>query len=383
MLKYSLWFGGVSSRDLGIEMQGGLTLSCPIPRVTTYQVPGRNGDLHISDGTFENRTAVAECYVYRKDHLETAFRGIYGWAFGDGGYQRLVSDDDPEHYLMARVANGGDVAAKIRRLSPFSLEFDCMPQRFLTCGDDAIELVGAYGTATLMGSFRPLMLSTAIGEAVILSELSPIFHDGAYVELKIPRYNESGDKVGEAVFSAYTQTVTLDGVTYRYIGDCAPLIFDSQASSSLGFSLYSDGDRVWGVCFNLSAMLQTLGIDGITLNLTEAAMYQTAEVVHHIYNPTAFDAKPRYIFYGQGTVRLRVNQVEMEARSLFHNTGTVYDSETGAVYLDSGDGDGFHLDQHAIITEPLVLRPGDNEITYSCSAGSIRRVEVIPRWWEL
>lgn len=140
MDKYEIWLDGVSNEDVGIRMQGAVEIEAAVPRMQTIEVPGRNGDLHIWDGSYENRKATVAAYVYRPDFVKSAFGVVSGWLFGSMGYRRLVTDDDRDHYMVARVTNSAEIAARIRKVIPFEIEFDCMPQRFLNIGEESFTV---------------------------------------------------------------------------------------------------------------------------------------------------------------------------------------------------------------------------------------------------
>lgn len=142
MEHHELWLDDVSNNDIGVELQGALVISAPEPRVQTISVPGRNGDLHIYDGSYKNRTGTVGAYVYRPEYVKSAFGSIQKWLLGSQGYRRLTTNDDADHYMMARVVNGAEVAARMQKIAPFTLAFDLMPQRFLTSGEQAIEVTG-------------------------------------------------------------------------------------------------------------------------------------------------------------------------------------------------------------------------------------------------
>lgn len=138
MLDYEIWLDGVSNKEAGVVMQGAVEISPAVPRVESVGIPGRNGDLHFWDGSYENRTATVGAYVYKDDFVKSAFGRVNKWLMNSASYRKLVTDDDRDHYMMARVTNSAEVAARIRRLAPFEIEFDCKPQRFLTIGDESI-----------------------------------------------------------------------------------------------------------------------------------------------------------------------------------------------------------------------------------------------------
>ena len=142
MARKQLWLDNVANEDVGVVV-GEFTLSSPIPRVNTIKVPGRNGDLHIYDGSYENRTGSCTAYVYHPDNVKAEMAKVQQWLLGGIGYRRLVTDDDQEHFLLARVTNGAEVAARLNKIAPFPLKFDCMPQRYLTAGEKPIEIKNA------------------------------------------------------------------------------------------------------------------------------------------------------------------------------------------------------------------------------------------------
>lgn len=141
MDKYNIWLDGVSAESVGIKFLSSLNLSEAVPRSTEYTVPGRNGTVHIYDGAFKNRTATVDGCLYSEDLVKGDFAAVNAWLFGSLGYRRLVTDDDPAHYLMARITNGPEIAAKARKVAPFRIRFDCKPQRFLLSGDTSKNII--------------------------------------------------------------------------------------------------------------------------------------------------------------------------------------------------------------------------------------------------
>ena len=133
--KYTINFDGVSSEEAGIIFLSPLKLSAPIPRSKKFSVPGRNGDIYVYDGAFENRTATVQACLYSEELVKSKFAKLNEWLFSSFGYKRLVTADDPEHYLLARVVNGPEIITKATNVAPFTIKFDCKPQRFLTNSD--------------------------------------------------------------------------------------------------------------------------------------------------------------------------------------------------------------------------------------------------------
>lgn len=168
MLDYEIWLDGVSNKDVGVVLQGAVEISSAVPRIETVEVPGRNGDLHIWDGSYENRTATVGAYVYRKDDVKDAFGDVNQWLLGKIGYRRIETDDDIYHYMLGIVQNGAEISARLRKLAPFEIEFDCKPQRFLTSGENCviIESNTTLENPTIYTA-KPLYLIRGNGDGIL------------------------------------------------------------------------------------------------------------------------------------------------------------------------------------------------------------------------
>lgn len=134
MPDHYFWLDGIRSDDMGIYLQSPIEFSSAVRRVETISITGRSGDLHISDGSFENVTGTATCYLLERyvghalDRLGT-FLGL------ESGYRRLETSYEPDIYRMARITGAPGSAVRMGLLNPFTIEFDCMPQKFLLSGE--------------------------------------------------------------------------------------------------------------------------------------------------------------------------------------------------------------------------------------------------------
>lgn len=134
MDKYDIILDGVSGADMGLLFPSPLELSAPEPRVITESVPGRNGDVHIFDGSYKNRTAYLRGCLYQ-GFVNEAFDVFNEWLFAKPGYLRLETPAEEGKFLMARVVNGSNVLNRANKVAPVEIKFDCKPQRFLKVGE--------------------------------------------------------------------------------------------------------------------------------------------------------------------------------------------------------------------------------------------------------
>ena len=149
-----IYFNGVSSRSVGLVVENPPVYKTPEREYESYHVPGRNGDLLLDLGSFKNVTRSYDVAFgsFYKTHAEMA-SAVSAWLYsprgeespdypvGEGftsayeGYFRLEDSYEPEYYRLARCINEIEFENTLNRLGRATIEFDCMPQRFLKSGD--------------------------------------------------------------------------------------------------------------------------------------------------------------------------------------------------------------------------------------------------------
>ena len=131
-------YDGVDSRTLKIQMQREIVLDGAKPNIEKITIPGRNGTLDYWDGTYENREAVARCFILDND-ASGYFAQAQKW-MQSPVYKRLELSNEPDVYMMATVADSGDREILQGVLAPFKIKFDCKPQKYLKTGENAFEI---------------------------------------------------------------------------------------------------------------------------------------------------------------------------------------------------------------------------------------------------
>lgn len=132
-------FGEVNSKDFGVWISGSGTFNKPARRVQKFSVPGRNGDLTIDEGCYDNVTVTYDAFISRG--FEHRFHDFMAAMMAQTGYQRLQDSYDDTHYRMGIFADEQEPeVGTLNRTGKFTLTFDCMPQRFLTVGDEWVDI---------------------------------------------------------------------------------------------------------------------------------------------------------------------------------------------------------------------------------------------------
>lgn len=142
-LNNSIIFGGIDSANYGIYVAGNAVFNSPERDVTMIDVPGRNGQLTFDNGRFMNIEVTYNAFVTgdNSDDIADNIRG-YRNAIGSLiGYQRLEDTFHTDEYRQAIFRNGIEVEPTIYQTGGyFDITFDCKPQRFLTSGENAVDL---------------------------------------------------------------------------------------------------------------------------------------------------------------------------------------------------------------------------------------------------
>lgn len=134
-------FNGKKSSDFDVWASGLNIFYSPERRIERIQVPGRNGELLIEDGSFENTELLfKDCFIPR--HFSENFTNLSNYLNRQKGYQRLELSWLPDEYRLA--AFHGDIEASMKNwdgMGKFDLAFNCKPQRFLKSGEEPIYIM--------------------------------------------------------------------------------------------------------------------------------------------------------------------------------------------------------------------------------------------------
>lgn len=206
-----LTFAGRSSEDFKAHISGSGTFVSPTRDVESIAVPGRNGDLHIDRGRYNNTNITYPAFI--TEDFEKNYSALKAFLLSQIGYKILADSYHPDHYRRARFT--GNITPRmttLNRAGDFELSFDCDPRMFLKSGDNPIRintsgeifnrtmfpskpLIRAYGTGTLTIGDVSIVITSANVYTDIDCELQEAYkgnvscnsnitlEDGAFPEL--------------------------------------------------------------------------------------------------------------------------------------------------------------------------------------------------------
>lgn len=128
-------YGGHDLSQYGLAVERYPSRSFPTRKQRIYSIAGRNGDLIVDEGAFENIVQEYEVFVKKtaarnmQENLRVLAFILIGTVI-DGGYTLLVDSYDPDVYRLARVIGGEEFLNSLNKFGRATLRFDCKPQRF-------------------------------------------------------------------------------------------------------------------------------------------------------------------------------------------------------------------------------------------------------------
>lgn len=376
----SLVFNGINSSRYGVIISGGGTYATPERDVSVMTVPGRNGDLLIDNGRFNNIQITYTAGISKG--FETKFLPFIRALKSVKGYARLVDSYHPDYYRLASFRSElvPDVGT-IMRSGHFDLVFDCMPQRFLKSGELPVAFTDSSKAQQTIYQYSDMSNATKTN---IIAPISAAIHR---------------DLTNSLFYVVDLRSVTLaedtmirveGGFDDFFVALCSdnPVTSSSNASTYRTMNTFLIGQSVptsyW--LFPVAANIKIYAEDTL--------VYESANLEHKsMVNPTMFGAKPivkvdiaagydvtDYLF------SIGPNGVLFTQPNIFpyNEAQTItIDCELMEAYSLPRDNDaGYLMNWNPYVTfiKAPELEPGDNDIAYDSTVSNLR---IIPRWWSL
>lgn len=154
MIRHTFTLDGVNCREYGIVCSGDHTFNAPSRDIERVVVPGRNGELTIDNGRYENIKVVYPAFIVDRFRFNAA--AARAWLCSSPGYRRIEDDYNPDTYRMGRFVSGLDVETNFRNTTgEFDITFDCAPQRWLKSGEVPITVNSGEGITIHNPTNRP------------------------------------------------------------------------------------------------------------------------------------------------------------------------------------------------------------------------------------
>ena len=136
-----IW-AGTSNKDVGMIIEHYPSIILPNRSQDIQKVPGRNGDIVLTNGSFENYEQSYSAFLDAKNigKLEQVMPKVVDWLLGHEGYQRLEDSYFPDVYRMAYYSGGSEFISLFNEYGEGTLTFNCAPEKYYKTGEWPITM---------------------------------------------------------------------------------------------------------------------------------------------------------------------------------------------------------------------------------------------------
>lgn len=191
----NLVVGNINCKDYGVLVSDAGIYASPEPDYTSYEIAGRNGDLHINNGRYKNVDITYQAFIAHE--FEDRFVPFRSAILSQEGYVRIEDDFQKDMYRLGRLKSGIEGKIKLARgIGTFELEFDCKPQWYLKSGENETvftengsilnptvfpskPLIRVYGKGTVTVGTNVFVINAAGTEFIEIDTDSKQAYEGA------------------------------------------------------------------------------------------------------------------------------------------------------------------------------------------------------------
>lgn len=408
-------FGGVSTSDYGLVVEGSGDYSAPKRATETINIPGRNGAFQLDKGYYENieieyKVVVADATQADFNDTIEAFRNAI---VSQIGYQRLEDTYHPGEYRMAAYDGGlNDAPTFHGKGAIFKIKFNCKPQRWLTSGEtktsvssgstvtnptrfDASPLIEVEGYGNLLFNGHTISIENAVMGEVLLAN-SKTYSAGSTDLIFNKLSYETGDTITLAEGTIGWDARLINGYLFY-----TPAV--TATDSNARFVSRADIAGRLKVITNREALTFTAGTSKTVTNTATASlrMSKDGQVSDMIVTCTqTITYTPNYSST-QSRIRIQCSlsfsssgKLEASFYTSSSKTGDITVSSTQSLlghptYIDCDLGEAYKITSGVYVSlnskinlgsKLPTLASGSNTVTYD---NTITSVKITPRWWKV
>lgn len=398
----ALEFDGESSRNYGVYISGEAVYNAPAREVEMITIAGRNGQLALDKGHFENIEVTYHGGIFADNEYDFAravsdFRNML---VSKKGYCRLADEYNDDEYRLAIYKSGLEVTPAMLKAGEFSITFDCMPQRFLMSGEAPINV--SSGDVILNPTrfeAKPMLEVEGYG-TINIGDNSIIIENATIGDIRIANSSSGARNVRFALDTSALNAG--DIITIEKVSATQSLGLKTGASvtSSHISSMTMDSGTI-----NSSATVRTMATPPIALEYgTAKSGYYELHIIldRYVINGTTYtqegvSSRIGYNYDGASSLLFYVAQYAAEHDPFDYSTDSITASSVIAnssqsalghpTYIDFDIGEAWHEDSGSVVSlnntvqipaNLPTLAVGNNLIAYD---STITDLKLIPRWW--
>lgn len=220
-MKNYFTFDGVESSEYNVFIAESNMFDSANERVETITIPGRNGVLHTTDGTFEPFIAKLKCYI--PTDMQNHVDELRSFLLSRNKLCVYKEAFRPDEFRWARYMDSFTLGQSDRNGAAIELDFQCQPERWLMSGLEVVTL-SATGTIENPTDFncKPLLRIYQTGVITIGDTAISVNAVDGYIDIdcdSMQAYKEDVNCNSDISLNEFpvlvpgVNTITLDGIT--------------------------------------------------------------------------------------------------------------------------------------------------------------------------
>lgn len=126
-------YNGCSSEEFGLHIEKKDAFSAPEYDGSFTSIPGRSGDLIVSNRRFANIKVAYTVFLKRRTiaELSDVLRAVKGWLYTEPDrYHEITDSYDTEHLRYGVISGSLDIEEQFNKLGSFRVTFNCKPFKY-------------------------------------------------------------------------------------------------------------------------------------------------------------------------------------------------------------------------------------------------------------
>lgn len=170
-------YNGVSSLDMGLRIESKNVFSAPQYEKKFQPIPGRDGDLILPNGRYQNVQITYSVFLPAKTlpELREKLTAVKAWLYTEmDRYHELRDTYDTETFRRAVINTQLDITDQLNKIGMFTVSFSCLPFKYLDSGQETVTITNSGTTLTNPTAFatKPLICVYGSGEGRITIQSS-------------------------------------------------------------------------------------------------------------------------------------------------------------------------------------------------------------------
>ncbi|WP_251861038.1 distal tail protein Dit [Clostridium sp. Marseille-Q2269] len=173
---------GIHSSEKGLKIISLPDVTTPELRVEKVVVPGRSGDLTLTDNDYEGEVKSVEF-----DYFNNNFDDIKTWLTGTG---EVIFSNEPDRYYKARIINKIALDQVLKKFHSGIVQFDCQPFGY-SLNDSPIMKITENNVTRNSKVIHPLATLNYSGGNLVEVNKLPVINESNSMEIINPGTVES------------------------------------------------------------------------------------------------------------------------------------------------------------------------------------------------